>query len=144
MTNNQVAPGWADLKEGVPMKEQAVIVDFKMRRENRREHEVKRQFWIQVTATPQSEQVHEIKIDMYQLDRECYSPYGLGLTPYPLESGHSYIWDIELGDIILVIVRYTEQSNHQHWKMAAQGFWMCDGYHFQSGQVLKDRSELFV
>ncbi len=126
------------------MKEQAVTVDFKMCREHKRERDGKRQFWICVTAMPQSEDVHEIKIDMYQLDRECYSLYGLGLTPYPLENGHPYTWDIETGDIVLVIVRYSDKSDHFIWKMAAQGVWMCDGYNFQSGQVLKDRSELFV
>lgn len=126
------------------MTEQAVIVDFKMRREHRRERENKHQFWIQVTATPQAENVHEIKIDMYQVSRDCYSPYGLGLTPYPLESGHASIWDIEKGDIVLIVVRYTEKSDQSTWKMAAQGVWMCDGYNFQSGQILKDRSELFV
>ncbi len=122
------------------MKGQAVAVDFKMRRDPKQE----RQFWIQVTAIPQSEVVHEIKIDMYQVSRECYSPYGLGLTPYPLNSGETYTWDIEKGDIVLIVVRYSDKFDHFTWKMAAQGVWMCDGWNFQSGQTLKDRSELFV
>jgi hypothetical protein len=121
----------------------AGLVDFKMRREKRSEREGKRQFWIQVTATPQSPDVHEVKIDMYQIDRECYSLYGLGLTPYPLENGHAYTWDLEPGDIVLIIVRYSGLSNHFLWKMAAQGVWMCDGYHFGSGKRLADSFELF-
>jgi len=122
------------------IKQQAVTVDFKMRRERKNENK----FWIKVKATPQSEEIKEIKIDMYQLDSDCQSSYGMGLTPYPLRNDHTYTWDFENGDIIMVFVKYIEQTDVTTWKIAAQGVWMSDGQYFRNGQQLKDTSELFA
>jgi hypothetical protein len=121
---------------------QPVLVDFKMRRDHTSEKQ--NEFWIKVTTLAQSETVHEIKVDLYQLDRECSSIHGIGLSPYPLENNHSYTFDFEHGDIVLVIVRYTEHVDLFTWKIAAQGVWISDGSYFRTGHALHDRSNLFA
>lgn len=129
------------------MLKQMVVVDFKMRRERRPEPAKSDQFWVAVQATPLSPQVQEIRIDMYQTDSgpDALRTYlGIALTPYPMENGEVYTWDFALGDVVVVIVRYTMAEDHLRWLVAASGVWMSDGSYFMRGKTLKDRSGLFA
>lgn len=125
----------------------ALFVDFKMRRKRRPAYENdSEQFWICVTATPQRDDVRDIKIDMYQTDSSpdgLYTYLGAALTPYPLENGKPFTWDYREGDVVVVIVRYTLKADRKCWFVAASGVWFCDGLYFMDGARLKDRSELF-
>jgi hypothetical protein len=117
-----------------------------MRSVRKPEPEYEQQYWVCVTATSQSPEVHEVKIDLYQTASSpgaIQTLYGVALRPYPLTGGESYKWSFKPGDIVAIGVRYTLKANHFRWHVAGSSIWMTDGAFFRSGERLKDRSELF-
>lgn len=126
-----------------------VRVDFKMRRE-RKPDENKNEFWIAITATPLTDQVEEVNIELFQTDAGpdgTYNQFGPALTPYPFPNGKNLTWDFKINDVVAVIVSYRlAGTSHEmyRWHVAASGIWKAtDGYYFESGKRLKDNSELF-
>jgi hypothetical protein len=129
------------------MKEQAVAVDIQMWREKQPEGK-QQEFNICVTVTPKLPAVKNIEITLYQelsLQDGGYTPHGLMLEPYPLESGNTTTWPFGMSDIFMVLVRYQLEDDADRWHVAASGVWCSpDGVYFESGKNIKARSELFA